>query len=243
MKSARVEATTIAHWLNIEQLRPAAVISDIGASIVLDLSAGSVALGQSLDGLDVQRFSELVDAFMQRNNATRAYGRWGEHRALYNNDNFAGNGEERRTVHMGIDVFCAAGTPVCTPLDGVVEIVANNTAELDYGPLLVIRHATPEGEPFFTLYGHLGPECLATCVPGQRLTAGQSIATVGAPPGNGNWPPHLHFQLVLDLLGLGKDFPGVACASEQAYWLGLSPNPACFFPAVSAVALDGRKKQ
>ena len=124
-----------------------------------------------------------------------------------------------------------------------MEVVADNAAELDYGPLLIVRHTAPVGLPFFSLYGHLGPECLTAFKPGQPVAAGQAIAAVGAPPGNGNWPPHLHFQLVLDLLGLGKDFPGVALASEQAYWLGLSPNPAGFFPGVSAAALDGRKEQ
>src|SRR5690606_38649229 len=98
------------------------------------------------------------------------------------------------------------------------------------------------GHPFFTLYGHLGPECLSATRPGQSVRAGQAIATVGAPPGNGNWPPHLHFQLILDLLGRGRDFPGVAPASEQEYWLALSPSPACFFPAVPAATLDGRSK-
>ena len=76
---------------------------------------------------------------------------------------------------------------------------------------------------------------------GQLVRAGQAIATVGAPPGNGNWPPHLHFQLILDLLGLGQNFPGVARASEQSYWLGLSPSPARFFPDMPAGELDGRE--
>ena len=32
-----------------------------------------------------------------------------------------------------------------------------------------------------------------------RTFAVERIGSVGAPPGNGNWPPHLHFQLIVDL--------------------------------------------
>jgi murein DD-endopeptidase MepM/ murein hydrolase activator NlpD len=235
------DSAALQAWLDSADFSAAPVIALQGKSIVLDLSAGSLALGEPLDNIDVQHFGQLIDERLQRDGAVLAYGRWGERRALYNNDNFGTSNEERRTIHMGVDVFCAAGTAVCTPLDGVVEIVANNEQELDYGPLLVVRHTAPDRQAFFTLYGHLGPDCLVDRRPGEALRAGDRIATVGAPPGNGNWPPHLHFQLILDLLDLGRNFPGVARASEQARWLALSPNPARFFPDVSAAELDGRR--
>ncbi|MEO6446181.1 MAG: aminotransferase class III-fold pyridoxal phosphate-dependent enzyme, partial [Gemmatimonadaceae bacterium] len=43
---------------------------------------------------------------------------------------------------------------------------------------------------------------------------------------NGGWPPHLHFQVICDLLGREGDFPGVARARERAVWLSLCPDPA-----------------
>ena len=60
---------------------------------------------------------------------------------------------------------------------------------------------------------------------GQRVEAGEVIARVGAPPANGDWPPHLHFQVVLDLLARDADFPGVALASQRSIWTSLSPDP------------------
>jgi 4-aminobutyrate aminotransferase-like enzyme len=42
---------------------------------------------------------------------------------------------------------------------------------------------------------------------------------------NGGWPPHLHFQIILDLLDYGRDFPGVAKASQRSLWKALSPDP------------------
>jgi murein DD-endopeptidase MepM/ murein hydrolase activator NlpD len=129
-------------------------------------------------------------------------------------------------------------TPVFAPLDGKVELLANNARELDYGPMLVLAHAGDDGEAYFTLYGHLGLEVLDSLEAGQGLNAGDRIATVGTPLHNGNWPPHLHFQVILDLVDLGVDFPGVASKSEQEYWRALSPSPAAFFPEYGATLLE-----
>jgi murein DD-endopeptidase MepM/ murein hydrolase activator NlpD len=217
----------------------APVIRTDGKAIVLDLSIGSRLQGQALVDLDVEQFGRLIDDTMADAATGFAFGRYAEPRDLYNNDHFTGgNVAESRTVHMGIDLFCVAGTPVFAPLAGKVELLANNARELDYGPMLVLAHEDHKGEPFFTLYGHLGLEVLDTRKAGQLINAGEQIATVGAPPYNGNWPPHLHFQLILDLKDLGVDFPGVARESEQEYWLGLSPSPAAFFPECSANMLE-----
>jgi murein DD-endopeptidase MepM/ murein hydrolase activator NlpD len=124
-----------------------------------------------------------------------------------------------------------------TPLDATVAITANNTRELDYGPMLVLRHSNGP-LVYYTLYGHLDLDSIATLEVDQPLRAGDAIARVGSPPQNGNWPPHLHFQLILDLCGLGRDFPGVARPSEAAEWLALSPSPAMFFPECPAAQLN-----
>ncbi len=213
------------------------IIETDGKAIVLDLSTGSRLRGEPVAELGVDRLGKLIDETMAEAGTGFAFGRYAEPRDLYKSEHFTG-GQERRNVHMGIDLFCSAGTPVATPLDATVEITADNARELDYGPLLVLRHEDPDGQTFFTLYGHLGPEVLAELEAGQAVSAGQRVATVGAPPGNGNWPPHLHFQLILDLKDLGADFPGVASAREQDYWLRLSPSPAAFFPEYDQELLE-----
>ena len=149
---------------------------------------------------------------------------------------------ESRSIHMGVDVFCKAGTPVFAPLDGRVHIKANNAAELDYGPMLVLEHEAPTGESFYSLYGHLSLSGIEHVSQGQPVLAGDRIATIGTAPENGNWPPHLHFQLILDLLGLDADFPGVAMRSQQSIWLALSPLPGMFFPECDASLLDGSER-
>jgi len=213
------------------------VATDLNA-IVLDLSSGSTLQGKSIKGLDVAELGELIDATMEAADTEFAFGRYAEPRELYSNDNFAVGAGEARTIHLGVDLFCAADTPIFTPLDGTIEIVANNARDLDYGPMVVVHHAVAETGSFYTLYGHLSLDTLERVSPGQAVRAGEQIAAVGAPPINGNWPPHLHMQLIVDLLGLGADFPGVATRSQQDYWFELSPSPALFFPECDANLLE-----
>jgi murein DD-endopeptidase MepM/ murein hydrolase activator NlpD len=215
------------------------IIETDGRAIVLDLSTGATLNGRPIAGHDVGELSAAIDEAMASAGTGFAFGRWGEPRELYANDNFAeAHTGEMRTIHLGIDLFCRAGTPIHAPLAGVVEHAANNAAELDYGPLVILRHEPPGDDAFFTLYGHLSLETLERIQVGQAVRAGDEIATVGSPPVNGNWPPHLHFQVIRDLLGRGVDFPGVAPASERDYWLNLSPSPARFFAAMEAALLE-----
>lgn len=237
-------SSAITEYLNSADCDPGAIIHTDGRAIVLDLGIGSDALGESLRDLPVHRFGELVDQAMSNAGTGFAFGRWGEPRDLYSSELFADDADaqvEPRTIHMGIDLFCRADTAVHAPLDGRIHIKANNTAELDYGPMLILEHETTTGGLFYSLYGHLSWEGVAHIDEGQSVTAGDRIATIGRAPENGNWPPHLHFQLILDLLDLGADFPGVALRSEQDSWLALSPLPAMFFPERDTASLDGRK--
>jgi murein DD-endopeptidase MepM/ murein hydrolase activator NlpD len=106
--------------------------------------------------------------------------------------------------------------------------------------MLIVRHETNLSEPFFTLYGHLSLDTIEHASAGRRVKAGEQIAAVGEPPFNGNWPPHLHMQVISDLLDLGADFPGVAASSRQDYWFVISPSPAVFFPECAASLLEYR---
>lgn len=217
----------------------ATIIKTDGHAIVLDLSTGAELYGKPVAGLGVDDFGALIDRTMEDAGTAFCFGRYAEPRELYSNEDFASaDSKESRTIHMGIDLFCVADTPVRAPLDATVEIVTNNTGELDYGPVVILRHAADSGDDFYTLYGHLGMKTLQRIREGQSIRAGEQIATIGTPPTNGNWPPHLHFQLILDLLDRGVDFPGVALKSQQDYWLGLSPSPAAFFPECDAASLE-----
>src|SRR5206468_2098816 len=132
-----------------------------------------------------------------------AVGRYGEARLLYTSPLFAaGDADpgECRTVHLGLDLFAPPGTGVRAPVGGVVHALADNAAPQDYGPVIVLRHESVTAGSFYTLYGHLSRESLQTVRPGQIVEAGQQFAEIGRADVNGGWTPHVHFQLIVDLL-------------------------------------------
>jgi len=197
-------------------------------TVVFDLSVGSAFLGADPCAAETLALTEKMFAAMKRAGAAVGVGRYDEPRLLYTSPLFGASGDptdERRTVHLGMDFFVERGAAVKAPLDGAVHATANNSAPLDYGPVVILRHATSEGEEFFTLYGHLTRESLAGLKVGQRIARGERFARVGSAKENGGWAPHLHFQIILDLVELGTDFPGVAYASQRAVWTSLSPDP------------------
>ena len=196
--------------------------------LVLDLGVGSLFLGADPAAVETGPLAERLFGEMKRAGVAIGVGRYDEARGIYMSPAFAPGGratDERRTVHLGLDLFVEPGTRVDAPLPGVVHVLANNAAPQDYGPLVILCHEAGDGTPFFTLYGHLTEDTLPALAVGQRVEAGQAIARVGAPPTNGDWPPHLHFQVILDLLEKDAGFPGVALPSQRELWTSLSPDP------------------
>ncbi|MGA2414157.1 MAG: aminotransferase class III-fold pyridoxal phosphate-dependent enzyme [Candidatus Sulfotelmatobacter sp.] len=195
---------------------------------VFDLSVGSAFLGADPARSQMPAASHAMFGEMRRCAATVGIGRYNEARAFYTSPRFATGDrstDERRTVHLGMDFFAKPGTQVCAPLEGKVHAFANNRAHFDYGPVVILAHAEVEGAALFTLYGHLSEDSLHDLEIGQRLSRGQAFAKIGASTENGGWPPHLHFQVITDLLDLGTDFPGLAPASEREVWTNLCPDP------------------
>ncbi len=223
--SARVR-----QWLaaNSESFAPVLAI-DLRStpSIVLDLSVGSALIHGDASGNVEPALTQRVFAAMRDANVQVAIGRYDEARLLYVTPAFAsGDGtlNEHRTIHIGLDLFAEAGTPVYAPCDGVVHAADTQLQPLDYGGVIVLQHATPDGEKFFTLYGHLSHASAAALHVGQRITRGERIATLGLPAENGGWTPHLHLQVITDFLELGSEFPGVGTPSRRDVWRSISPD-------------------
>jgi 4-aminobutyrate aminotransferase-like enzyme/Ser/Thr protein kinase RdoA (MazF antagonist) len=195
---------------------------------VLDLSIGSPMISGDERENAEPLLTKRVFGAMAADGTRVGVGRYDEPRLLYTSSFFAAGGdllEERRTIHIGLDLFADAGTPIYAPIAGTVHAFADNHAPLDYGPLIILRHETDDGTEFFTLYGHLSRESLHGLTLGKPIPRGARIATMGTPDVNVGWTPHLHLQLITDLLELGTDYPGVARASQRALWRSLSPDP------------------
>ncbi|SLN65913.1 aminotransferase class III-fold pyridoxal phosphate-dependent enzyme [Ruegeria meonggei] len=133
---------------------------------------------------------------------------------------------DRRTVHLAVDVFAPAGTVLHAPMSGRVEAVENRNAHLDYGGVVILHHETPEGDAFYTLYGHLDPEVCDRLKPGDPVAQGAAFAQLGDAAQNGGWAPHVHFQLALATDGMQTNWPGVGDPDEMELWHALCPNPA-----------------
>ena len=131
---------------------------------------------------------------------------------------------EPRRLHLGTDIWGPEGTPVFAAMGGMIHSFAFNNHFGDYGATLILLHQL-DGLPFYTLYGHLCLKDIEHISTGQYMTRGQKIARFGQPHENGHWPPHLHFQIILDIGLYEGDYPGVCKYSEREYYLNNCPDP------------------
>lgn len=194
---------------------------------ILDLSMGSLLLGNHADFEGTDSFERRLQAHLQHGRI--GLGKYLEPRPFYTSDAYLveGNqGRDWRTVHLGVDLFAPAGTKVYAPLLGTVETVTYNSGFRDYGYMVILKHEIDQTEViFYTLYGHLGRSCIELLKPGQEVNAGSPIGELGNMTENGSWPPHLHFQVIMNLLDEKDNFPGVALANQISIWKSISPDP------------------
>jgi murein DD-endopeptidase MepM/ murein hydrolase activator NlpD len=206
-------ASRVTNWLRREDVSPAPILGtplDRSRVVVLDLGVGSPLIAGDPRDNSEPRLTSRIDEAKRAAHAAIAVGRYGEARLLYDSPLFAppGGQDERRTIHLGLDLFAHPGTPIRAPFAGRVHAIAENTAPLDYGPVIILEHQSDDGDTFYTLYGHLGRDVLLQLEVGQAIAAGETFAVIGTPDVNGGWTPHVHLQVIVDLLGLGADFPG-----------------------------------
>ena len=210
--------------------------ADFGPVLPVDLNAPTVARLDftaqnpqiaTADLRDTATFARLVTDLLAQQKATIGIGGYLEPRVIYRRSQhfgLAAEAEEPRSLHLGVDVWLPAGTPVLAPLPATIHSLADNDNFGDYGPTVILQHGL-EGTVFYSLYGHLSRREWRALRVGQALEKGEAFATVGPFPENGDWPAHLHFQLMADLQGRVGDFPGVARPSERAVWEALCPDP------------------
>lgn len=174
-----------------------------------------------------ENFSAWVNKKLEEANAKFAIGGYNENRVLYKRSNLF-EGQQERSLHLGVDVWGAAGTKVYMPVGGMVHSFAFNDNFGDYGATIIMQHHI-EMATFYTLYGHLSLADLKPLRIGKYIGRGEVIGHFGLPAENGNWPPHLHFQLIDDIgIKLG-DYPGVCSTKESEAYLKNCPNPNLMF--------------
>ena len=171
--------------------------------------------------------TKKINKFLKKNDSEVGIGLYLEKRNVYQGKNYIShlNNKSRRDIHVGIDIFAKSGTNVRAPFEGKVFILKNNAFKYDYGPTIILEHKINSLEKFYTIYGHLSKKCLKILYIGKKIRKGEVIAEIGNYPINGNWPPHLHFQIALDMMGEKENFPGVSENILLHLWSKISPDP------------------
>jgi len=188
----------------------------------LDFTADNKELtDQVLD--DTALFSSWVTDKLE-SSSRYGIGGYNEHRTIYNRSAHFNTGEEPRRLHLGVDIWGPAGTPVYNFYDAEVHSFKNNNQFGDYGGTIILKYNL-DGLILYALYGHLSVVSLSGLSIGKVIPGGERFAFLGISEENGNWPPHLHFQLIFDLQGKEGDYPGVCQFSKREDYLINCPDP------------------
>jgi peptidoglycan LD-endopeptidase LytH len=175
---------------------------------------------------DTNRFINYINGKLTAAGAKYGIGGYNEHRTVYGRSQVfdAPDGAEPRRLHLGIDIWGKPYAKVMAPLDGIVHSFAFNNAYGDYGATIILTHNL-EGQTFHTLYGHLSLNSIKNVQEGDRIRMGDVFCEFGIPFENGQWPPHLHFQLIIDMEGMEGDYPGVCKYADRERYLANCPDP------------------
>ncbi|AXG68539.1 hypothetical protein KORDIASMS9_00754 [Kordia sp. SMS9] len=193
--------------------------------VPLDLSVTN----NQLKTVDVSS-AETLGTYINRHIAIKkgkiAFGGYLEKRGIYNRSDYFNdqNPETERTIHLGLDVWIEAETPIYAPLAGEVHSFQNNTNFGDYGPTIILKHHI-QNVTFYTLYGHLSVASIENLQIGQPFQKGEKLATLGDAAVNGDYAPHLHFQIIKDLQNFSGDYPGVSSKKDLEFYKQNCPDP------------------
>jgi murein DD-endopeptidase MepM/ murein hydrolase activator NlpD len=193
--------------------------------VTMDLSSSS----QEFAGLGEGELDRAILHKIAAADAIAGVGGYLENRSLYK-DTELFQGDSERCIHIGVDVFMPAGAVIHAPFDARVQSFANRQVTSDYGPVIILRHEI-DGFEFHSLYGHLAEASLDGLICGKEFSAGEPVAKIGARPVNGNWPPHLHFQLIRDMQGCYGDYPGVVRPADLEFFKANCPDPTALLLA------------
>ncbi|NQU34544.1 MAG: aminotransferase class III-fold pyridoxal phosphate-dependent enzyme [Bacteroidetes bacterium] len=199
--------------------------------LLVDMSVESTWLGHETEYNDSDIMAFKLSQLQSKNPDAIIAGGYLEPRPLYVTDAFkteSNNGSVFRSVHLGIDFWLPAHTPVHALFDGEVEIAVVSTGDKDYGGLIILKHNIDKFS-FYTLYGHQSVDSVMDLRKGDIIKRGQKISELGVPEENGNWESHLHFQVMLDMLGNEHDFPGVTYPHKIDVWKSICPDPNILF--------------
>ncbi len=189
----------------------------------IDLSKNNETLTKNIFN-NIQLFSDYITNLISLHKAKFAIGGYNEWRDIYSSSNLFDGIDSPRRLHLGIDIWGQVNTPIYAFMGGMVHSFAFNNLAGDYGATLILSHQL-DSISFYTLYGHIALKDISSLQPGNYVNRGNIIAHIGATEENGNWPPHLHFQIISNLELYEGDYPGVCSKEEAEKYLFNCPDP------------------
>jgi len=225
------QQTNFINWAASQQLSIKDLFPEITYKKIFhpDLSIGSLLLGNFASYKNTAEFSYKMQQLQLDHPDALLAGGYLEARPIYSTASFkleGKNGTEYRTLHLGMDFWLKENTAIHALSDGEIFSCVDNAFDKDYGPTIIVRHEASKDLTFYTLYGHLSRASLLPIEKGMKIKKGDRLGFIGNHPENGNWPPHLHFQIMLDLLDQEENFPGVCSKAQAAVWSSVCPDPA-----------------
>ncbi|WP_338733294.1 peptidoglycan DD-metalloendopeptidase family protein [Mangrovimonas cancribranchiae] len=171
-------------------------------------------------------WEKFMQSHLKSHQAKVAYGGYLEQRNIYKRSGYfnPANHSMERNIHLGIDFWLDAGENIYAPLQGTIHSFKNNTNYGDYGPTIILEH-TIENQVFFTLYGHLSLASIKDIKQGDVVQRGEAFATLGTAEVNGDYAPHLHFQIIRDIAKYEGDYPGVCSKKNLDKFKSNCPDP------------------
>ena len=170
-------------WIQHSKVEPATPINLAEKKVIpLDLSVGSLDLGNNSNFETIPRFTIKINNLLSERQADVGIGGYGEIRPFYTTDAYkieGNNGPQWRTMHLGTDFWTAAETEVLAFWEGEIISIHNNDNPCDYGPTVILKHEIDKDLTFYTLYGHLSKKTLSHRRVGQKVEKGDVIAWIG----------------------------------------------------------------
>lgn len=191
--------------------------------VSIDISKTNLELSK-IDTSNSAHFSDFVSNYLKAKNAKVAFGGYLEERNIYKRSDNFNSREDERFIHLGIDLWTKAYTNFLAPYKGKVHSFALNEGLGNYGPTIILEHHI-KGQKFYTLYGHLTKDSIEDIRVGETIDKGEIIGAIGNFPINGDYPPHLHFQVIKDMKGMKGDFPGVTSLKNLEIDTENCPDP------------------
>jgi len=216
---------SILKQLSLQSIKVIDCSIDLKDYVSIDLSSKNLDL-EHFDLSSSKAWETYINHYLTSKISKVAFGGYLEKRALYDRSSYFNSETEldKRQFHLGVDFWVNSGTKILAALDGEIHSFKNNTNHGDYGPTIILKHNVDAVE-FYTLYGHLTLDSISKLKIGQKVSRGEVIANLGTAKVNGDYAPHLHFQIIKDLQENSGDYPGVSSLRDLEFYKANCPNP------------------